>query len=103
MSIPFVPPSFDLRSLDISDGHIDCNTSSTPTNIEVIIDGKQKVPLSAMQIKIEPPGFIVNHPIEGNVVIMIYNGKNTSNILTLPVSHASELQQTENGETLLPF
>ena len=102
VSIPFVPPSFDLHSLDVSDNHIDCNTSSTPTNIEVIIDGEQKVPLSAMKIKIEPPGFIVNHPIQGNVVIMIYNGRNTSNILTL-TSQGLVLGQTEKGETVLPF
>lgn len=103
VEIPFVPPSFDLHSLDMSENRIDCNTSSTPTNIEVIIDGTQKIPMSALQIKIEPPGFIVNHSIKGKLIIMIYNGRNTANILSLNGIATEDFQQQVPGQTPVPF
>lgn len=105
VQIPFIPPSFDLDSLIILENNIDCNTSSTPTNIEVIIDGKYPVPISALQIKFEPPGFIVNYSTGGNIVIMIYNGRNAANILTLPENSPLNLSSGRNntGETLISF
>lgn len=106
LEIQFVPPSFDLHSLVISANHIDCNTSSTPTNIEVIGE-TQKIPMSAIQIKIEPPGFIVNHAVEGTNIIMIYNGRNAANILTLSNIRQGEPLENEvvldEGETPVPF
>lgn len=98
VTIPFFPPSFDLSSLVVSENLIDCNTTSTPTNIEVIIDGNRKITLSHIQIKIEPPGFIINHPPGSvNTVIMIYNGPNTANILS--INGAPSVP----GETPVPF
>lgn len=103
VEILFLPPSFDLHSLVISENRIDCNTSSTPTNIEVIGE-TQKIPMSDIQIKIEPPGFIVNHPVEGNNVIMIYNGRNSANILTLSIGNKTEHDIVSGeGETPVTF
>lgn len=104
IEIPFIPLSFDLHSLNYTSNHIDCNTDAPPTNIEIIINGVQKIPISELQIKMEPPGFIVNHRINerDNVTIMIYNGRNTANILNLP-ARGDEGDDSPPGQTLVPF
>jgi hypothetical protein len=98
LDIPFLPPSFDLNSLNISpEGYIDCNTSFVPTNIEVILEENLKVSLSDIKIKMEPPGFMIDRKMKGFVVIMIYNGQNTSNILTVKIN------DMPTGQTPIPF
>lgn len=108
IEIPFVPLSFDLHSLRYASNYIDCNTDAPPTNIEAVINGAQKIPISDLQIKMEPPGFIVNHQVgaHDSVTIMIYNGRNTVNILNLPVRGDLDDEGTEDlptGQTPVPF
>ncbi len=82
--IPFTPVQFILP-LNLEDDKIDCDTDITPTNLEIVLNNTQKVPISALHLKIEPPGFLCNYEgLKGkDITIMIYNGKNTTNMLEI--------------------
>lgn len=86
--IPFYPPAFDLNTLKIGSGTIECDMSVVPTNMEIIFNGDPagSIPLSDCQLKMEPPGFMCeNSKIAGNqnMYVMMYNGENAANILIL--------------------
>lgn len=85
LQVRFAPPEFYFPALS-NPPHIDFNTSSTPTDLEVIY-GAEKVARGHLSIKMDPPGFICDLPsanFVADVTIMIYNGANAVNILTIP-------------------
>lgn len=93
LQIRFAPPEFYFPALSLPNGDensssLDFNTSSTPTDLEVIYGG-QKVARGFLNIKFSPPGFTcegLNGKESGtDVTIMIYNGPNAVNILTMPL------------------
>lgn len=113
VDVPFVPLSYNLQSLDFHDTHIDCDTDATPTNIEIVVTDRRGgnpipkiIPLSKIQLKIEPPGFICDSDVfsglDGDITIMIYNGRNTANILTLS-NYGAQSSGSGSGETQLNF
>lgn len=116
VDVPFIPLSYNLQTLQNIDTHIECDTDATPTNIEIVVTDKTSgnpmpkiIPLSKIQLKIEPPGFICDSEtfenLNGDITVMIYNGRNTANILTLSDSNRTRSFDVGNasGETQLNF
>jgi hypothetical protein len=88
ISIPFYPPDFNLDTLKLTNGSIECDLSVVPTNMEIVFNKPPvaSIPLSNCQIKMEPPGFTCENSRinkEESMYIMMYNGENASNILII--------------------
>lgn len=104
VEIPFTPISFIPSSLIFDSSHIECDTNAPPTNLEVLLNGSP-ISVSNIGIRMDPPGFVIDLPSASEnkeVTIMIYNGKNTTNIMVLNPGKKLETLVTD-GQTPLPF
>jgi hypothetical protein len=85
VEIQFEPMTIDEDSLKIAPDKIECNCSMVPTFIEIIVDGK-KIPLTSIELNIEPPGIICHlsdNKLPNSIVITAYNGDNTVTLLSI--------------------
>ena len=87
LSVHFSPPELLFPAIRFDAGGIDFDTSSSPTDLEVVYNN-QKVKRGRLNIKLEPPGFTCDLPggenPAGDITILIYNGPNVVNMATFP-------------------
>jgi len=99
LNVHFALPEFIFPAVRFDTGGIDFDTSSSPTDLEVVYNN-QKVPRGFLGIKMEPPGFTCDlsgnageNP-SGDVTILIYNGPNVVNMATFPRGSADGSEET---------